>query len=372
MRIAMIGTRGVPARYGGFETAVEEIGSRLAAQGHDVTVYGRGSRVPDNLYRGMRVRTLPAWRHPATETLSNAFLAALDAAALHRPDVVLLFNAANAPLVPLLRFAGLPVAVHIDGLEWKRAKWAGAGARYYRWAEGASVAWADEIVSDAAGIATHVLRTYGKESWFIPYGAPAVDRDDRASPGFGLASGQYHLVVARFEPENHVLDIVRGYAMSKSAWPLVVVGSSAYESTHSRKLDEALGSDPRLQRLGPLWDQSALDQLYAHAGSYLHGHSVGGTNPSLLRAMGAGAPVIAFDVSFNREVAGTSARYFSEAPELPWLLEDMEANPAESRRRGSEGRCDVIRRYQWRNVADDYLRLCQNLTERSRRTRGKQ
>ncbi len=299
----MIGTRGVPARYGGFETAVEEIGRRLADRGHEVVVYCRGGAEPRlDRYLGMELVHLPAARRKSLETLSHTFLSVASVLRQRRkPDVAIVFNAANAPFVPLLHARRIPVAVHVDGLEWRRTKWQGAGRRYYRGVEALSVRWADALIADAAGIAEYYAEEFGAPTELLSYGAPVQDdpQHDRIAE-LELQPAGYHLVVARFEPENHVLEIVRGYAASAATRPLVVVGSAPYSDDYTATISEIAAADPRIKLLGGIWDAELLDQLYANALSYLHGHSVGGTNPSLLRAMGAGTGVIAYDVNFNR------------------------------------------------------------------------
>jgi len=365
LSIAMIGTRGVPAAYGGFETAVEEIGARLADRGHDVTVYCRrtsGERIAE--WRGMRLVHAPALRLKAAETLSHTALsvAHLALSRQRRPDMAFVFNAGNAPFVPFLRRLRVPVAVHVDGLEWKRDKWSGAGRRYYRWAEAFSVRHADALIADAAGIADYYTETFGAPTELLTYGAPILEEAGHRRIGeLGLAPGGYHLVVARFEPENHVDVIVIGYARSRAALPLVVVGSAPYAAAHTVRIRELADGDDRVRLLGGVYDQELLDELYANAATYLHGHSVGGTNPSLLRGMGAGAPVVAWDVSFNHEVAGTSAAYFGDAADVAARIEEAEAQPSASVARGARLRERARAMYNWDSVAEGYEALALRL-----------
>ena len=363
MRIAMLGTRGVPAHYGGFETAIEEIGQRLVAQGHEVTVYCRNTQdTPLDTYLGMHLVHLPSWRGRAVETLSHTALSALHLM-VHRPhDVAIVFNSANAPFLPLLRMTGTPVAVHVDGLEWQRAKWGRSGRRYYRWAEAYAVHWADALIADAQGIADYYLDEFGAPTELIAYGAPiqAHPGSDRLAD-VGATPLGYHLVVARFEPENHVEEIVDGYHHSHARLPLLVVGSAPYADEYTERVRRAADGDPRIRLLGGLWDQTLLDQLYGNCLTYLHGHSVGGTNPSLLRAMGGGSDVIAFDVSFNREVLGERGNYFSCASDVPELLEAAELLPAQATERGAHFRSRAAQRYDWLHVATDYEQLCKHL-----------
>jgi len=366
LSIALVGTRGVPARYGGFETAVEEVGSRLAARGHRVRVYCRTGNDDTRRreYRGMELVTLPAVRRRELETLSHTGTSAAHLL-VRRTDVAFVFNAANAPFLPLLRLARVPVATHVDGLEWKRAKWGPRGRQYYRWAEQASVRWSDALISDAHGIADYYEREFGVPSRYIAYGAPLLDGvgDDRLTE-LGLEPSGYHLVVARFEKENHVLQVVEGYARSSARLPLVVVGTAPYAGEYVSAVHAAAEGDARIRMLGGVWDQDLLDQLYRNAFTYLHGHSVGGTNPSLLRAIGASAPTLAFDVSFNREVLGEAGAYFTTPPDVAELVEKAEADPSGTRARGDAARARAAD-YDWDRVADEYERLAHDLHTRA-------
>src|SRR3954469_8876100 len=179
MHIAVVGPRGVPARYGGFETAVEEVGRRLAAAGHRVVVYCRTSSTDGDTPRpdrhlGMELVHLPAARKRSLETLSHTALSVGHLLG-HRVDAAFVFNAANAPLLPVLRLARIPVATHVDGLEWKRAKWGGAGRRYYRGAESAAVRWSDALIADAPGIAAYYSEEFSAATRQIAYGAPIIE-----------------------------------------------------------------------------------------------------------------------------------------------------------------------------------------------------
>lgn len=362
MRIALLGTRGVPARYGGFETCVEEVGRRLAARGHDVVVYcrrGPGEEECPKTYLGMELVHLPALRRRALETLSHTGLSV--AHLLRRPvDAAVLFNAGNAPWLPVLRARGIPVATHVDGLEWKRAKWGRVGRRYYRAAEALSVRWSDALIADAQGISDYYRSRHGAGTVLLTYGAPAVPGDTSRLGELGLRPAGYHLVVARFEPENHVHLAVEGYVRSRSALPLVVVGSAPYADAYIRQVRSV--ADDRVRFLGPVWDQHLLDQLYAGALTYVHGHSVGGTNPSLLRAVGAGTSTLAYDVEFNREVLGEAGRYFRDAEQLRLLLEAAEED-RDANQRQAEAVLGRATRYEWDDVADGYERLARRLVD---------
>jgi glycosyltransferase involved in cell wall biosynthesis len=360
LRIGLLGTRGIPAAYGGFETAVEEVGARLAEAGHEVLVYSRQKDGPKN-YRGMHSVYLPTLRTKYTDTLVHGAVSTAHAL-VRNLDVALVFNAANAPAASLLALRRIPYALNVDGLEWKRSKWSGSGKRYYLACERIAVRTATRLVADSRAIADYYEQRYGCTPVYIPYGAPA-----RAVGALGrlseveLTAGGYHLSVARFEPENNVEVIVRGYTASRAKLPLVVVGGGPYSARYTDAVHAAAGGDPRVRFAGSVWDQELLDALYAGALTYLHGHSVGGTNPSLLRAAGGTASCIAYDVPFNREVAGDEAGYFATADDLAAEVEAAEADPAATRERGASLAERVQGLYDWDDVAGRYERLCSEL-----------
>jgi glycosyltransferase involved in cell wall biosynthesis len=365
MSIAMVGTRGVPARYGGFETAVEEVGRRLVDRGHKVVVYCRNNpdvtARPPATYLGMDLVHLGAARTRTLETLSHTALS-VGHLITHRTDAAIVFNAANAPLLPAIRAARIPVATHVDGLEWKRAKWGRSGRRYYRMAEALAVRWSDVLIADAEGISDYYREAFSAPTTLLTYGAPLIEPGQDRLAELGLTRGGYHLVVARFEPENHVHVIVEGYVASAARKPLIVVGSAPYADEYTQRV-HAL-ADGRVRYLGGVWDQDLLDQLYANCATYLHGHSVGGTNPSLLRAIGAGAAVTAYDVDFNREVLVDAGRYFRTPEDVARQVAAVEADPQGVARAGRRSR-DLAARYDWEQVAAGYEELARDLATRT-------
>lgn len=372
MRVAMIGTRGVPAQYGGFETCVEEVGRRLVAAGHEVIVFCRYDRKkgkpPLTQHLGMELVHLPIVRKRSAETLCHTALTVFHPA-LRGIDSAIVFNAANAPLLPILRARRIPFATHVDGLEWKRAKWGPIGRRYYRVVEGLSVRWSDALIADAKGIEAYYREEFGAPTVGIAYGAPFTGVDASRIGELELKRGEYHLVVARFEPENHVLEIVDGYQRSKANHPLVVVGSAPYANDYTARIRKASAktesgcAQKEVRLLGGVWDQDQLNQLYANALTYVHGHSVGGTNPSLLRAAGAAAFTLANDVQFNREVLGEFGAYWRTPDDVSRAIEEAEAKPAEALRRG-QALQEAIMRYDWDGVSQAYEQLLVRLAAR--------
>jgi glycosyltransferase involved in cell wall biosynthesis len=355
----MIGTRGVPARYGGFETCVEEVGTRLVKAGHSVRVYCR-QKTGLQAYEGMNRKELPALKHRSLETLSHSTLSVLNEVVGHREtDVAFVFNAANSPLLPLLAARDIPVALHMDGLEWQRSKWGTAGQSYYRVAEAMGVYFADALISDAEAIATYYKDTYGVDSNFIPYGAPVVYPDPTRLTELDLTPGAYVLVVARMEPENHVLEALTGALAADSTQKIVIVGSVPYETQYAANIRSIAGANAQVQLLGAVWDQDLLDSLYAHCRMYIHGHSVGGTNPSLLRAMGAGAATAAFDNAFNRETLSDIGLFWSNPQGLAQALATVGDHEVEQM--GNSARARAASDYQWDRVAAQYEALALRL-----------
>lgn len=360
--IALIGTRGVPAQYGGFETAVEEIGRRLADRGHQVRVYCRNPGQTTAHHRGMELVNLAALHLKVGETLSHTALSLLHCRR-HPVDAAIVFNAANSVLLPLL--GTTPVALHMDGLESRREKWGRWGRRYYLSCERLAVRRKGPLIADAVGIQRHFLATYGRETVLLRYGMPAAAAPDKGILAeFGLEEKRYHLLVARMEPENHVLEAVEAHARQGSAaLPLVVVGDAPYAQEYKAAVLGAAGPNAKL--IGSVYDQAKLDVLYAGAGSYVHGHSVGGTNPSLLRAIAHGVPVVAHDNVFNREVAGPGATYWQDVGELTKALDDVEVDTGGLRELSGRWREQVRTVYDWDAVTDGYEELLLQLAGRA-------
>jgi glycosyltransferase involved in cell wall biosynthesis len=366
LTIAMVGTRGVPAAYGGFETAIEEVGRRLAERGHDVVVYTRGSERREKEYLGMRVVHLPAVPVKQVETLSHTGLSTLHLMFRRRPDATFVFNAANSPFLPLLRLRRARVALHMDGLEWRRSKWGPRGKAYYRWAEQFGVRTADALIADAPGIADYYTHQFGVPTELIRYGAPILEEPPARGVGeLDLEPDGYHLVVARFEPENHVLEIVQGYRDSAATLPLVVVGSAPYSAGYTQEIQRLADGDGRIRLIGGVYDQELLDALYANALTYVHGHSVGGTNPSLLRAMGAATAVIGFDVPFNREVLDDDGWFFADADDVAAHVVAAENDRALTATRARNAQERARTHFRWEDVADEYEALARRLADRS-------
>jgi glycosyltransferase involved in cell wall biosynthesis len=358
LKIAIIGTRGVPAHYGGFETFAEELGWRLADRGHDVTVYGRRGFIDPGLgtYRGMHLVVLPSLRSKHLETVSNTLLAALHATRGNF-DAALVCNAANAPFVRILQMAGVPVALNVDGLERKRRKWGVAGRTYYRLCERLAARLPNALVTDAEVIRRYYRRAYHAPSHMIVYGGD-LERPTGTSAldELGLEAGRYILYVSRFEPENNPDRVVEAFGRVSGTYRLAMVGGAPYAAGLTKRVGEL--ADDRVVLPGPVYGE-AYRQLLFNCRAYVHATEVGGTHPALVEAMGAGRPVLYYDTPENREVAGGAGVPFlfegDTALEtvLAAVLDDdlrLEEMRSLSRRRVEE-------RYLWSTVADAYEEL---------------
>lgn len=364
MRVAILGTRGVPACYSGFETLAEELGARLARRGHEVTVFTRRHMATAGLteHRGIHIQVLPAWRAKTVETLSHTALSCLHASR-KRYDVVLLCNAANAPLVPLLHARGLRVLLNVDGLERKRRKWSRLGQAYYRWCERLSVRLADTLLTDAAVMRRYYRRAWGRDSAMIPYGG------DLEPPGttealkrFGLRSGNYILYVARFEPENNPDRLAAAYRTVPGTTPLVMVGGAPYAPELGERVRTLAAEDSRVVLTGFVYGEGYRELLFS-AGAYVQATEVGGTHPALVEAMGAGRVVFFLDNPPNREVVGgvgVPFRFDGE-PSLGSRLSAFLADPAAFAEKGVAARARVLERYRWDDVATAYERALEEL-----------
>lgn len=361
MRIGILGTRGIPASYGGFETFAEQLAIRLVARGHEVTVYAESDEAPaaDAFYQGVRVRhkRRPAWGPASVLAYDCACL--WDARRGYDLVYMLGYGAAWACWWP--RVFGVPVWINVDGLEWARSKW-GRGARaYLRCMEWMATKTATRLIADAEAIAQRFRSTYprGAPSSFIAYGAHLVqpqDADLAVLGAWGLEAHRYMLVVARPEPENHILEIVQGYAMHGGDWPLVIVGDVSGATPYHGQLKQ--WASERIRFIGGVYDAGQLASLRVHAACYLHGHSVGGTNPSLLEALACGNWVIAHDNPFNREVARDAADYFATPEQLARRLDAVVCQPDSERSlRSQRARGIVAQHYTWDAIADAYEAL---------------
>ena len=357
MRIALLGTRGIPGRYGGFETFADELSTRLAARGHQVTVYCR-QPYSETYYRGVRLQYLPTIRHKYLDTIAHTFVSTLHLLA-HRVEAALYCNGANAIFTPWPRLFGIPVALNVDGIERRRKKWNRAAKAWYLVSEWLATFCPNVVVTDARTIQEYYKEQYGKQTVFIPYGAEAgkVAGTDEVTK-LGLEPGRYFLYVSRMEPENHPLEVREAFEKTATDLKLALIGDAPYAHEYIRRVRDT--RDPRVVAPGAIYGEG-YGQLGSHCFAYIHATEVGGTHPALIEAMGRGALVLYRNTPENAEVASGAGISF-EPEELGSKLRlalDMPEREREHLRRRAMER--VRERYSWDAVTDAYERLLGSL-----------
>ena len=357
MRIALLGTRGIPANYGGFETFAEELSTRLAARGHQVTVYCR-QRAAGPVYHGVRLQYVPTIRHKYFDTLAHTLLSTCHLL-FHRADAALFCNGANALFTLAPRLLGIPVALNVDGIERLRKKWNRLAKAWYLVSERLATLFPNVLVTDAETIRVYYRERYAAGSVFIPYGA-AVGKAPTAAilPDLGLEPGRYFLYVSRMEPENHPLEVREAFerAFEKVDTPLklALIGDAPYAHEYIRRVRDT--RDPRIVIPGAIYG-AGYHELGSHCFAYIHATEVGGTHPALIEAMGRGALVLYRNTPENAEVAGDAGIPFEPAELAAKLAAVSKMGDAERTAFGQRAMERVRERYSWDAVTDAYEKL---------------
>ncbi len=368
--VAIIGTRGYPSYYGGFETAVRKIAPYLVDEGWDVTVYGRvGATRDSDPERDLRVRSVMTHgvETKSVSTLSYGLTATLHAL-IHKPDVALVMNVANGYFLPLLRARGVRTIVNVDGIEWDRAKWGRLAKAVFKGGARATARFADELICDSEAISARWSRDFGRDGVFIPYGGDAIESLPLEP---GLTHRGYVLVVARFVPENTIPEFVDAAAAIARSVPVVIVGSSGYGGPVEEKVAALAAENPDVTWLGHISDDRRLLALWQHAGVYFHGHSVGGTNPTLVQAMAMGAPIVARDTVYNREVLDEGGVFCQPEPDaIARAVTSLAADPEAQERASKKNSARSRERYTWESVCAAYEAALSALLAKGRQRAG--
>jgi glycosyltransferase involved in cell wall biosynthesis len=356
LSIAFLGTRGIPGRYGGFETFAEELSTRLVERGHKVTVYCRFDKkaARQKTHRGVKLVHLPAVRSKYAETLTHTFYSAVHA--LLRPyDIVYVCNSANAPICFIPWARRQRTILNVDGLEWQRAKWGGLAKRYYRWAAGLASRMPIEVVTDADIIQRYYREELGRETRCFPYGTELYDRGqgEERLASLGLEPDRYLLYVSRMERENNALLVVEAYQRVETDIPLVMVGDAPYAQDYIREVKAA--ADDRVRFLGYRFGDD-YHALQANALAYVQATEVGGTHPALVEALGHRNAVLAHDVPEHREVIGEAGRFFAyrDPDDLAAHMRAMIGDSREVGRLRQMAEERVRAHYTWDRVTADY------------------
>ena len=364
MKIAIMGTRGIPANYGGFETFAEELSTRLVQKGHEVTVYCRSANYDyksfPQYYKGVRLIVLPTIRHKYLDTVFHTFLSVLREI-FEKHNVILICNSANSIFSIIPRAMGKKIVINVDGLEWKRQKWNVLGKWYYRISEYLATLFAHRIVSDAQEIKKYYQKRFKKETFFIPYGAPEGPVSGKTIlENFGLTPRKYVLYVSRLEPENNAHLVVRAFEKVKTDMKLVVVGDAPYNTKYIQNLKKT--SDNRIIFTGYVFGEG-YQQLQSNAYFYVQATEVGGTHPALVEGMGFGNCVLANDVPEHREVLGDAGIFFmtQKRNDLASKMQFLLDHPEIVKMYQQKAHQRVREKYSWARVADAYEELFRSI-----------
>jgi len=358
--VAIIGTRGIPAAHGGFETFAERLALYLKDRGWKVVVYCQGSEsrsVEVDSWNGVTRVHIPVRSSGALSTIEFDWRC-ISHLLRTRPGVVLTLGYNTAVFCARLKLRGVRNVINMDGIEWKRAKWGRIAKLWFRINEWAGAWLGDHLVADHPGIAEHLNARHGvgHKISMIPYGADDVSvRDFDELERLGVEPHRFYSVIARPEPENSILEIVEGFAMAPRKHKLLVLGSYDGSNDYHRAVLRAANEDVIFA--GAIYDKRMLAEIRAGSFAYVHGHTVGGTNPSLVEALGAGSPVLAHDNEFNRWVAGAAAVYFDSAEAAGQAFTRLEVGDALPAELGLLAKQFHSKRFRWVDILGEYESL---------------
>ena len=353
--VSIIGTRGYPSFYGGFETLLRKLAPYLADNGWDVTVYSRPGATKD----------LPEYQHPritsivtkgfeskSLSTLTFGATSTLDAAR-SKPDVALIMNVANGYWLPMLRARGIPSVLNVDGIEWQRDKWSRLGKAVFKRGAKMTARYADTLICDSVEIGRFWRENFDRDSIFIPYGGDLPTEQYEVMPG--VEKRKYVLLVARLVPENSINEFLDAAEAVVDEFPVVVVGSSGSGGPLEDRIRDLANRHDQFLWLGHVANDRLLSSLWQNCGAYFHGHSVGGTNPALVQAMASGAPTIARDTVFNREVLQDSGLFVPPIPaEIAATTRFLMSNPPLQNSLGARARVRACGKFSWDTICADY------------------
>lgn len=360
--IAIVGSRGIPNRYGGFEQFAEILSVDLVRRGHAVTVYNASFHPyeQDN-FNGVSIvkKWCPENLIGSSAHFLYDYLCLRDAIKKNFDIILELGYQSSALSMRLCRRGKSRIVTNMDGLEWRRQKWGRVTKAMTRWFEQEGVRLSDHLVSDNKGIQSYIMERYQKESSMIPYGADIFDKaDETALSTWGLSRGEYYLLIARMEPENNIEIILDGFIRSASTTRFIVVGGT--DNKYGSMLRTKYAGSA-VEFVGGVYDQNSLNNLRYFSRLYFHGHSVGGTNPSLLEAMGAQAAIAAHRNEFNESVLGADGYYFSAPEDVTALIhmQDPASRPEQLFRENNTRKIQTT--YSWQSIVDQYDHLFREL-----------
>ena len=364
LKVAIMGAKGYPYVYGGYDTMVKELGERLVKKGIHVRVYNHRALFSQRprYVNGIECIYTPAIETKSLTQLSHTFFSMIHAC-FSDVDVIFVVNSGNGPFGVISKFFRKPTAINVDGLEWLRPKWKGFGSRYFFWASRMATKLYDQIINDSVEMQRVYHELFQAESKVIAYGAnPMQEVDASYVEKWGLSSQEYFLIVGRLIPDNNADIIIRGFLQSDSKRKLVIVGDVPYMDDYATLLKNI--DDDRLIFLGYITDGNELAAWYSHCYAYFHGHEFGGTNPAMLKALGYGCAILALDTPFNQEMLqnGKHGWYFQKSEQsVKDITEAAESTPMRMEYFRSTARSGLVKKYNWDYVTDQYIEVFQDL-----------
>lgn len=354
MKIGIIGTRGIPNNYGGFEQFTEYLSLGLVQRGHSVFVYNSHNHpYKETVWNG--VQLIHKYDPEHKIGTPGQFIYDLNCILDSRNrkfDVILFLGYTSSSVWSFLFPSKSKIITNMDGLEWKRSKYNTTVQRFLKFAEKLAVKYSDILVSDSVGIQNYLLKKYATQSKFIPYGAHIFKApDETILSKFNLSANKYNMLIARMEPENNIEMILDGVRSSQTDWPFLVIGN--YKNKFGSYLSEKYISDTRIKFLGSIYDMQVINNLRYYSNLYFHGHSVGGTNPSLLEAMASGALIVAHDNEFNRHVLQNDAFYFTTSRHVEKLISENNSK-LNNQNKIDNNALKIRNTYSWENIIDQY------------------
>jgi len=367
LKISIIGSRGYPYVYSGYETLIKELSERLVGRDCEVTVYCHRNLFKEKpaLVNGIKLVYVPTIETKSLSQLIHSFLS-MSHAVVSDVDVIFAVNAANGPFGLISKIFRKRTAINVDGLEWLRPKWKGLGAIYFKTAARLSTILYDQIINDSDEMRKVYLNTFKKESVVIAYGATVKKSEDPSLiQQWPITPKEYYLVVGRMIPDNNADIIVKGFLASNSTKKMVVVGDVFYKDAYADRL-KAL-KDERLIFTGYVYDPEVLAALYHHCYVYVHGHEFGGTNPTMIKAMGYGCAILALNTVFNKEMLanGLYGIYFEKNQEaVRQQINYADQDPKKIKNLRQNSHLGITDKYNWDCITDQYLEVFKRLAEK--------
>lgn len=359
MKIAILGTRGIPNHYGGFEQFAEYLSVGLSKKGHVVTVYNSHLHpYQENEYKGVTIKHIydPEYKIGTAGQFVYDFLCILDTRKKNF-DIILQLGYTSSSIFFNLHSKKSIVVTNMDGLEWKRSKYSNKVQRFLQWAESLATQKSDYLISDSVGIQNYLQEKYAKKSIYIPYGSYVVEKyNEDTCLEYNVEKYNYDMLIARLEPENSIETILEGVSESKVNRTFLVVGN--HETEFGEYLKYKFVKNKNIIFIGGIYTQSKLNDLRYYSNIYFHGHTVGGTNPSLLEAMGSQALICANDNEFNSKILGKDALYFLDSDNIKDIFENTNKDNYNDFIEANTLKIRNI--YEWNSIIDKYESFLRN------------